>query len=527
MNRLLLSLTALSALLLAACGGSSSVQPPPPVNGFTTASLKGQYAFAMHGQNLNGAYIARVGSFTADGNGSITAAIEDLVTGNSGSNLITFTGGTYTVEPSGRGLLVLKAGNNSGLQLNFMLVSPAQGFLIETDLANASSGNFFLQTPADFAATSLNGSYVFDFAGVSFPNSTVAPISTIGQLKFDGNGNITSGLQDINDGNNGGNAPSGPQSISPGTYSLDPTNGPSSGRGTMTFAGGTFAFYIVDNSQIRVVEEDTSAASSGDALQQSSSIPTTDSAFTGSFASLVTGASVLGTQSTVAYVNRFTSDGNGGLGAIALDGNAGGFISHVSQGSNISNAKYAIDTSNAGSGRGTFQFTDSSTGTYTYVFYAISSSQFVTQNTSKGIIADGPLSAQSGSPFTNSNVTGNYAFSWAGVQLGTANAIPFDEDYAGQLALANSSSGNNVTGTTDYTEIGLSGQTLYSSTGLKGDFVFSGDGSSDNKMQLINSLSPSTTYNVKVYVVNPNTFFMVVIDPIRTTAGAAILQSTD
>ena len=40
-------------------------------------------------------------------------------------------------------------------------------------------------------------------------------------------------------------------------------------------------------------------------------------------------------------------------------------------------ATYSIDTINAGSGRGTFTFTDSGGGTYSYIFYLISSSQAV------------------------------------------------------------------------------------------------------------------------------------------------------
>ena len=78
------AVTILAGTLVACGGGGSSVAPPPPAGGFTNASLTGQYAFSMSGVDLNGAYIARVGSFTADGKGTITGGLEDLLSLGSG-----------------------------------------------------------------------------------------------------------------------------------------------------------------------------------------------------------------------------------------------------------------------------------------------------------------------------------------------------------------------------------------------------------------------------------------------------------
>ena len=63
----------------------------------------------MSGVNLNGGYIARAGSFTADGNGAITSGLEDVVAPPSGGSLVSFSGGTYTIQSNGRGLLVLNS----------------------------------------------------------------------------------------------------------------------------------------------------------------------------------------------------------------------------------------------------------------------------------------------------------------------------------------------------------------------------------------------------------------------------------
>ena len=513
----------LCSLCLAACGGGDSGgNPPPPTGNFSNASLNGHYAFSMSGVDLNGGFIARAGSFVADGTGVITAGLEDVISSTSGGSLVTFTGGTYTIQANGRGLIVLNAATGGGLQLNIVLNSNAQGVMVETDLNATSSGTLALQTTSDFTETALNGNYVFDFSGLSFAQN-VMPFSTVGQFSLDGNGNLTGGTMDENDGN--ASAPSGPISLDPGTYQLDTSgNNGTFGRGTLSFAGRDFAFYIVNHNRLKVIEEDSPAATLGDAVLQSGTIATQNSGFTGSFVYLVGGASVVGSQGADARVARFTSDGNGGIAAISFDENNDGSKRHISQGSNISAATYSIDTANAGSGRGTFTFTDSNGGTYSYVFYLISPAQAVLQDISDGIVADGPMQAQSGSPFTNANIAGNYAFNWSGIQLGSQNAIPFEEDFLGQYELANTSS-NNASGVMDFTELGLSSNQLFPNTVITGTFTIDGDGTDDNKFQVLNHNSPTVTYNFVAYVVNPSTTYMLVTDNTRVTAGITSQQT--
>jgi hypothetical protein len=513
----------LCSLCLAACGGSGSGNtPPPPTGNFSNASLNGQYAFSMSGLDLNGGYIARAGSFIADGNGAITAGLEDLISPSSGGSLVSFTGGTYTIQANGRGLMVLNAASGGGLQLNIALSSNAQGVMVETDLNATSSGTLALQTTSDFTEAALNGSYVFDFSGLSFAQN-VLPFSTVGQFSLDGNGNLTGGLIDENNGN--ASAPSGPTSLDPSTYQLDSSgNNSTFGRGTLSFGGRDFAFYIVNHTRLKVIEEDSPAATLGDAILQSANIPAQNSGFTGSFAYLVGGSSVIGSQGADARVARFTADGSGAISAISFDENNDGSTRHISQGSNISAATYSIDTANAGSGRGTFTFTDSGGGTYSYIFYLSSPTQAVLQDTSNGVVADGPMQAQSGSPFTNTTIAGNYVFNWSGVQLGSQNAIPFEEDFVGQYVLADSSS-NNASGVMDFTELGLSSNQLFPNTTISGSFTIDGDGTNDNKFQVLNHNSPTVTYNFVAYVVNATTTYMLVTDNTRVTAGIANQQT--
>jgi len=511
------------ALFLTACGGGGGVTPPPPSGNFTLASLKGQYGFSMSGIDPAGAYIARIGSFTSDGAGNITAGLEDvfpLATGQ--ASLVSFSGGNYSIQTNGRGVLVLQAAGGGGLQLNFDMQSPSGGFLLQTDKNDATSGTFSLQTPADFTNGNLVSQYAFSLAGISFGTSSVAPISIVGEINCDGNGAITGGLIDTNDGN--AKQPSAATSVSPGTYQLDSNgNGSNFGRGTMSFAGRSFAFYIVDSTHFVLLEEDTLGGSSGDAFKQVSP-PSQNSQFAGNFIFLVAGASVLGSQGPVATVGRFTADGNGALNAVTADDNNDGRHVHIQNGSNVSNATYAIDSDHPGSGRGTFTFTNSGTGTYSFTFYAVSSSQAFVQDTSPGYIAPGPMSSQGSGPFTLQSLAGNYVFRWSGIQLANSTAVPLQEDYLGQFALANATS-NSVNGAVDYTQLGVSSNNLYTDVNLTGNLVIDNDGTADNKYTFNVNSSPTATIHFQVYFSGNGTAFLVTADSTRTTAGVVKLQA--
>lgn len=523
MKRLLSAAGVALSGFLAACGGGSPINPPPPAGSFSNASLAGQYAFLMSGVDTAGAYIARVGSFTADGAGHITAGLEDVLSLGTGGppSLVSFTGGTYQIQPNGRGLIALQAATGGGLQLNVGMQSTSAGFLVQTDLNATSSGSFNLQTNTDFSTSALLNHFVFDFSGVSFASAGVAPVSLVGEINFNGNGGISQGVMDTNDGN--ASAPSGATAVSPGTYALDSSgNGTSFGRGTMTFSGRTYAFYIVNSTRIKVLEEDTLGGSSGEALQQASTIPLQNSDFNGNFVYLVGGAQVTGNQGPVALAARFTADGKGGLGSISMDYNNDGKYTHVSPGSGTSSASYAIDTANAGSGRGTFTFT-ASPGTFSNVFYMISATQADVQQTSLNIVGDGPFYAQASGPFTVAGTAASYVFNWSGVQLGSSTAVPFEEDFTGQYTLSNTTS-NNIAGVVDYVELGLSSNNLFLNVGLGGTLTISGDGTDNNLYKFALGGSSSTTINFQAYFVNSGTVLLMCSDSARTTAGTAVHQ---
>lgn len=508
----------LSAFSLMACGGSTP--PPPPTGNFSNASLKGQYAFVMNGTDTKGAYFARIGSFTADGSGALSAGLTDALNLSSGQppSIISFASGTYSIDQNGRGQLVFQGASGASLQLNIAMQSPSNGFLIESDLAATGSGTFELQSASDFSVTALNSHYVFDLYGVTFIPNAVAPIAAIGEFNANGAGGITGGVMDTSNGNL---SPSGATAISPATYQMDPTYGSTFGRGTLTVNSYTFAFYIVDSTHLVILEEDTLGGSSGDAVLQPQPAPTQNSQFTSSFVYMVRGSAVLNQKGPDIRVVRFISDGNGNLGSISLDDSNNGNYTHIS-GSSISNATYSLDASNPGSGRGTFTFTSSGL-VFSDVFYLVSPTQGVVSEIPKGIIAEGPLSAQSSGPFALSSVTGNLIFNWSGTQLGANTAIPIQQDYVGQYALSNVS-GNNISGLTDYVDFSLSGNQFFPDVNLGGMLTFNGDGTANNNYRFAVNGSPSVTINFQAYFVNSSTLYLVSSDSNRTIGGVIAMQ---
>jgi hypothetical protein len=512
---------------LGACGGSgSSVTAPPPTGNFSNASLNGQYAFSMSGVDLNsGAFIARIGSFSADGQGHITTGLEDVLDLGSGNpaSQVTFSTGTYQIQANGRGLIVLNVSTGGALQLSASLQSSKQGYLVQTDGLASTSGSLELQTPLQFSANAIKGKYVFDFSGISFAGTTPSLISLIGQFGTDGNGNVTGGTADVNDSSF---APTGATALPASTYQLDTNgNGANFGRGTMTLDGRTFAFYIVDNTRVELLEEDQLGGTSGPAILQTGTIATQNSGFNGSFAFLSGGSQTTGNFGPVARVGRFAADGSGGIGAISFFENNDGNTTQVTPSSGISSTSYAIDTSNAGSGRGTFTFHNSSVGTVTYVFYLSSPTRAVIQDVSAAVVTDGTMVSQSATSFTTASLAGNYSFNWSGVEL--VSPSPFDENYVGQY-VQTSAATSNIAGVVDYAQLGLNtintnGVTL--NAGVSGTLTIAGDGTQSNTYKIVIGGPSAFTVNFVAYLGDGPTVLVVCSDGDRTTAGVASPQT--
>ena len=452
MNRRLLLITPLAlAVFSAACGGGGTTPPPPPPMGnFTLASLKGNYAFSMTGNDINGNFKQRVGSFISDGQGNITQGIEDAVTGGSLNPGVALSG-TYTIQSSGRGQITLNATTGTPLVFSFAMSSPSpsgQGFLVETDPAafETASGSFIQQNIGDFSQPFQSANYVFDFSGLSSGAGGVLPLSIIGEFTTNTAGGIIGGLMDIHDASQP--APSSPLDIaSNGQYLPDLTNVATFGRGTLTFGDGngslTFVYYTVDNTHAKLMEIDPNVFTIGDAFLQSASVPQNTAQWNaGNFAYLVAGA---GLNGSLANASAFQTN-NANLSNIVSTDNNDGTVAQTSTGLT---GNYAIDKTNAGTGRGTLTININGQGNpFTAVFYLISQTQGVIQDTSNGVIADGSIVSQAALNGTN------FAFNLSGQNLQAFNGAGFEEDYVGQYSTSNTGQFN---GAVDFTQLGSSG----------------------------------------------------------------------
>ena len=507
-KRLVLFATILLASLTAACGnGGTAVigpPPPPPTGNFSNASLKGQYAFLMSGTELCSgfsSFFTRAGSFTADGSGHITGGLEDINV-CAGVFTLQFTNSTYSITADGRGTLRLT--NTTGTtNYSITLSSATQGFIAQTDVNSTASGSFQRQSAAAFSDSAIAGGYVFDFAGIS---AALNPESIVGRFNADGGGGISSGLFDSNEAG----ALSGQQLFPTGAfYQLDTNgDGTNSGRGTANIAGHNFAFYIVDGTRLKFLGTDFPEAFSGEAFAQQN-ISFTAASLNSGFAFLIGGASSTG---PIATAGRFTADGAGNLTSIFLDENDSGIVTLLpSQGGTVTGT-YSVDAN--GLGGGTATWTDTNVGTFSFIFYLLSPTKAVFQETDSIITSDGTLLAQTAGPVTPVTLAGDFVFVWSGVSSD-------EEDFVGQLKLT-SASGNNATGIMDFNEFGAAEE--FFNIQFNGPLTITPPGTGPNALTVTTTFPSRTTFDFTAYDVDSNSVFLVGVDNNRVIAGSVVRQ---
>ena len=504
---------ALCAFVSAGCGnGGNTVvgpPPPPPTGNFSNSSLKGQYAFSMSGTELcagQGSLFARAGSFTADGSGHITGGVED-VNVCTGVGTLPFSSSTYSILADGRGTLNLT--NSTGTtSYSLTLTSPTQGFVAQTDGNATASGSLQRQNPAAFSNPAIANGYVFDVFGAS---SASNPESIIGRFDADGNGGINTGLFDSNEA---GTA-SGQQLFPAGAlYQFDHTFG-QSGRGVANIAGHNFAFYVVDATRLKLVGTDLPEVFSGEAFAQQN-IAFSDASLNSGFAFLLGGSSPSG---PIATAGRFTADGIGNLSQIFLDENNNGTVTLLpSQGGTVAGT-YTVDANGLGGGAATW--TDTKAGTFTFIFYLISPTEAVFQETDTGITSDGTLLAQTAGSITPASLAGDFAFVWSGVTQNGSNVD--SNDFVGQLKLT-SASGNNATGIMDFTEFSPARQQQLFDIQSNGPLNITSPGTGPNTLTLTTTFPSSQNFKFTAYAVDSNTVFLVGVDNNRVLAGSIARQ---
>jgi hypothetical protein len=514
MKRLALLVSLALASLTTACGGGGGSNPgppppppPPPGAKFSNASLAGQYAFSMTGTEScggQGSFFGRAGTFTADGNGSITTGLED-VNVCTGVATIPFTGGTYSIGADGRGVVALT--NSTGTtNYSITLSTATAGSITQTDVAVTASGTFERQNSAAFANAAIAGGYVFDFKGVDVSGPAASPVvnpaSIVGRFDADGSGNVSNGLYDSNIGG----TLSGQQSFATGAFcKIDATtSGSGYGRGTAHLAGQDFAFYVVDATRLKLVGTSFPSAYIGDAFAQQNTAFTVP--LSGNFAFLIGGS---GSSVPIATGGRFTADGGGNVTNVVVDENSNGVVTLLPNGTVT--GTYTVDTNQFGGG--TLTWTDTKVGTFSFIFYLASPTRAVFQETDSNIVSDGSFSAQTTSPVSAASLAGDYVLAWSGVNTGG------EEDFIGQVTLTSTGS---FSGHVDFNDF-ATGTQLFD-VPASGSLTLNGDGTQANTLTVNAQTSLASAFNFTVYVVNPNTLLLVGVDTTRVVAGTMTRQ---
>jgi hypothetical protein len=174
----------------------------------------------------------------------------------------------------------------------------------------------------------------------------------------------------------------------------------------------------------------------------------------------------------------------------------------------LTNASINYDST---TGRGVVSFQSSAINVYSFVFYLSSETSGVIQEVSPNdttpafAVADGSILAQSGSPFTSSNITGPYAMNWSGlVTSGGSFASQDEEDLLAQETVKSL----NLSGTYDLFQ--FTGVSLSTDLGSSGSINFNGGNGTggDGKSATMNvNLSNASPIDMVVYFVNPQLAF--------------------
>jgi len=385
------------------------------------SELDGEYAFEFTGFDSNGVYQA-TGSFTADGDGHITAGLEDINNTSGPATSIPFTG-TYNVNGDNRGVLTLSSTLGTQVFRFALNLAGTKGRFIEFDASGIrGSGEFEQQDPSAFALSTLKGAYVLRLAG---EDSLGARIGALGIFFFDGTGNILGESMDVNDGG----------TVSPtfasfrGIYRVDST-----GRGVATlsipgFAGGAFrfAFYVVSAEKLLLISADQLSPSnpifSGPAELQSGA-PFLTSTFDGPTVFSLSGVSGNTSQVTV---GRISFDGVSQPNVV-FDQNTGGT---VATGKLLTGA-YAVGVN----GPGALTLDDSNGHTEVWDIYTIGPNHAFMMDVSSANVGMGELNPQMPeSHYSAGNILGSYLLGSGEPLVPNAGLISGVTTFDGKVAM--------------------------------------------------------------------------------------------
>jgi hypothetical protein len=372
----------------------------------------------------------------------------------------------------------------TGNRISLVLIASA--LLVFAGCGNGgSSGKLAPPPTGNFTNASLSGTYAFSVSGVN----QFGFLALAGSLVADGNGNITSGVEDVNSGS--------------GVFTNVPFNGSYSisadGRGLATLISNagvfTIDFVVVSSTRALAVRFDVNSSASGSFDKQDSSAFSTG-ALNGQYAFSMSGIGA--NNGTFQSAGFFTPNGTGTITGGVQDLNNDGTVTQSVPLSGF----YTVGGSN---GRGTLALT-TSTGTLSFAFYVVDATHLKLIETDAAPVLAGDAFRQTG-PFSNANVSGPLAFT-----LGGGLTAPF---VAGGVINADGTSGSITSGSEDLNNNG----TVAQNAATTGTYSIAATGR--GTLTLTNS---SGTFNFSVYPTSGG-LLMMGLDPSLPESGTAFLQT--
>lgn len=326
---------------------------------FSPSAMQGSYAFLLDGADPSGYALSAVGKFAADASGGISSGLEDI---NDGGSLANYAfAGSYTApDGSGRGTAYI---NNNGVvsSFAFYIVSRNQIIFIETDYFPALLGIADRRSSSSFSNGVLSNYYVFGGGGVTVNGADAG----VGEFFANGNGTITSGVEDANDGG----------SVIQNTAFSGSYQTASSGRGTAALGSslGTsnYIFYAVSPSLSLFIGSDAGEVISGN-IESHAGSGYSDASLQGSYGFLFSG------NATTA-VAQVTANGAGTVFG-AEDLNQSGTLT--------TDAPLSGSYSVQANGRGTATINDFAGSTH-FAFYIVSGNRVRAVETDSSLVFSG------------------------------------------------------------------------------------------------------------------------------------------
>ena len=305
--RVMAALGVAAILLLAAgCGSSGHLVLGGSNQGFSNASLNGNYAFTLRGvgtpDNVNAFFFVEGGVFTADGNGNLTSITDDFIE-NFQAGIGNQASGTYLIRPDGSGDLTFNFGANGVAQYHITMSDDNHFYMEEDEGFNTSAGSGEKQDTTAFGAVP-SGTFVIQTHDLLEGNSKVGVTNwNAGQVT--GNGEVLSG-----------------GAVSAVTISgTAQAPGSSTGRGTVAITDDTgtshYIYYVVNSSRLRLFNTDNLISLGLGQAEAQTGGPFSLASLSGSyvFGSAGETTNVEGIHS----VGLFTTDGAGNVSSGSFD----------------------------------------------------------------------------------------------------------------------------------------------------------------------------------------------------------------